>query len=267
MWDPKTYQRYGDERSRPFYDLVERVRATAPALIVDLGCGPGNLTSTLADRWPGAIVQGLDSSPEMIRAANELPQAHSEKLTFAVADASTWMPPAELDVLVANAVLQWVPGHRDLLSGWAERLKPDAWIAFQVPGNFEVASHRLNYELAASPHWTAVFGKLFADRRMVWDPADYADDLLAKGCDVDAWETTYLHLLPAEAGRAHPVLAWMEGTALRPVKAALATKPDGDRLWEEYREQLAARLEVAYPQRHGVVAFPFRRVFVVARKR
>ena len=267
MWDPNAYQRYGDERSRPFYELVGRVRAVAPELIVDLGCGPGNLTLSLADRWPQASVRGLDSSPEMIRAAQELPQARSEKVTFAVADALDWTPPPGLAVLVANAVLQWVPGHRDLLAGWCEHLKPDAWVAFQVPGNFEVASHRLLYELAASPHWTAVLGRLFDDRRMVWDPADYADDLLGQGFDVDAWETTYLHLLAAEEGRPHPVLAWMEGTALRPVKAALAAKPDGDRLWDEFRDQLAARLEVAYPQRHGKVAFPFRRVFVVARKR
>jgi trans-aconitate 2-methyltransferase len=267
MWDPKAYQRYGDERSRPFYELVGRVRAVAPDLIVDLGCGPGNLTATLADRWPQARIQGLDSSPEMIRAANEQAPTWSEKVTFATADARDWTPPPGLGVLVANAVLQWVPGHRELLAGWVDRLQPDAWVAFQVPGNFEVAAHRLLYELAASPHWTAVLGRLFADGRMVWDPADYTDDLLGQGCDVDAWETTYVHLLPVEDGRPHPVLAWMEGTALRPVKAALAAKPDGDRLWDEFRDQLAARLAVAYAPRHGMVAFPFRRVFVVARKR
>lgn len=267
MWDPKAYQRYGDERSRPFYELVGRVGAVAPELIVDLGCGPGNLTATLADRWPEASVQGLDSSPDMIRTANDLPQARSEKVTFAVADALDWAVPPGLDVLVANAVLQWVPGHRELAAGWAAALKPDAWFAFQVPGNFEVASHQLLYELAASPYWTGLLGRVFTERRMTWDPTDYADDLLAQGCDVDAWETTYVHLLPADANQPHPVLTWMEGTALRPIKAAVAGKPDAERLWDEFRSQLAARLEVAYPQRHGRVAFPFRRVFVVARKR
>lgn len=265
MWDPEAYQRYGNERSRPFYELVGRVGALAPELIVDLGCGPGNLTLALADRWPGASVQGLDSSPEMIRTAQELPAAASEKVAFAVADALEWVPPPGLDVLISNAVLQWVPGHRELLTGWADRLQPGAWIAFQVPGNFEVAAHQMLYELAASPHWTAVFGRIFADRRMVWDPEDYAGDLLGRGCDVDAWETTYLHLLPVEDGRPHPVLAWMEGTALRPVKAALAGHPE--HLWDEFRDQLATRLAVAYPQRNGVVAYPFRRIFVVARKR
>jgi trans-aconitate 2-methyltransferase len=265
MWDPNAYQRYADERSRPFYELVDRVGAVAPEHIVDLGCGPGNLTTTLADRWPQARIQGLDSSPEMIRAALERPETRPEEVTFAVADALEWVPPSGLDVLIANAVLQWVPGHRELLAAWADQLKPDAWIAFQVPGNFDAASHRLLYELAASPHWTAVFGRLFDDRRTVWDPADYADDLLARGWDVNAWETTYLHLLPADQERAHPVLAWMEGTALRPVKAALAGQPA--ELWSDFRAQLAARLAVAYPPRHGVVQFPFRRIFVVARKR
>ncbi len=265
MWDPKTYQRYGDERSRPFYELAGRVGAVAPELIVDLGCGPGNLTMTLADRWPHATVQGLDSSPDMIRAAQDPSVARSEKVTFAVADAMEWVPPANLGVLISNAVLQWVPGHRDLLVKWVDQLNADTWVAFQVPGNFEVASHRLLYELASSPHWAGVLGRLFEDRRVVWDPADYADDLLARGCDVDAWETTYLHLLSAEPDRPHPVLTWMEGTALRPVKAALAGKPA--HLWADFQQQLAARLEMAYPQRHGVVQFPFRRIFVVARKR
>jgi trans-aconitate 2-methyltransferase len=267
MWDPLVYQRFGDERSRPFYELMGRVGADAPDLIVDLGCGPGNLTVSLADRWPQASVQGLDSSADMVLSAQELPQARSGKVTFAVADARDWMPPAGTDVLVSNAVLQWVAGHRELLGGWVDALHPEAWLAFQVPGNFDGSSHQLLYELVASPHWTAILGGPVRDRGLVFEPADYADDLLARGCSVDAWETTYLHLLPARDGEPHPVLAWMEGTALRPVKAALAGKPDGRRHWDEFRAQLAARLAVAYPARHGVVAFPFRRIFVVAQKR
>jgi trans-aconitate 2-methyltransferase len=188
-------------------------------------------------------------------------------VTFAVADALEWTPPAGTDLIVANAVLQWVPGHRELLTGWVKALKPEAWLAFQVPGNFEGASHQLLFELAASPHWSALLGRTLRNDRVVWDPADYADDLLAQGCAVDAWETTYLHLLPARDGEPHPVLAWMEGTALRPVKAALVGRPDGEKLWDEFRAQLAARLAVAYPVRHAMVAFAFRRIFVVAQKR
>lgn len=266
MWDPKVYQGYGDERSRPFYDLTGRVGAHSPGLIVDLGCGPGNLTVTLSQRWPDARISGVDSSPEMIEAAGRLPEALAGRVGFTVGDVRDWTPGPEVDVVISNAVLHWVPGHRDLVTAWARASRPGGWLAFQVPGNFEGSSHELLRELAANPEWATVVGEQTRDRTAVWDPIDYARDLLGQGCSVDAWETTYLHQLPAVAGAAHPVLSWMEGTALRPVKAALAGHADGPARWDRFREQLQARLAVAYPAEHGVVCFPFRRVFVVARK-
>ena len=244
MWDPTIYQRYGDERSRPFFDLVARVRAEEPRSVVDLGCGPGRLTATLAERWPSARVTGVDSSPEMIAKAGQVIDAE-------LGDVREWSPAADVDVLVTNATLQWVPGHPDLLVRWARELPAGAWIAMQVPGNFDAPSHRalravgrrhqLDDVLRAAP---------------VLDPAGYAALFAGR---VDAWETTYLHLLPDD-GPEHPVLRWMEGTALRPVRARL-----DDAAWQDFRDALAARLADAYPARDGLVAFPFRRIFVVAR--
>jgi len=263
MWDPKVYQRYGDERSRPFYDLTARVGCHTPVLIVDLGCGPGNLTVTLPQRWPGARIEGYDSSGEMIESASTLPEARSGQVKFAVGDVRAWAPSAETDVVISNAVLQWVPGHRELLRSWAGGLRTGAWLAFQVPGNFDAPSHQLLRELAGSPEWAGRISGL-RDGGAVWEPVEYAGDLLETGCDVDAWETTYLHLLPVAPDGPHPVLAWMEGTALRPVRAALADRPQD---WARFREQLQDRLAVAYPARQGVVGFPFRRIFVAAAKR
>jgi trans-aconitate 2-methyltransferase len=250
---------------------MARVGCHTPGHIVDLGCGPGNLTVTLSQRWPEARVEGIDSSPEMIESATELPDARAGRVGFAVGDIRGWTPPADVDVIISNAALQWVTGHRELVSGWAAALRPGAWLAFQVPGNFDGSSHQLLRELAGSPEWAGELGAELRDRTVVWDPADYARDLLAAGCTVDAWETTYLHQLPAGPGAAHPVLAWMEGTALRPVKAALAGRQsdlaDGSARWDRFRGQLQTRLAEAYPAEYGVVGFPFRRVFVVARKR
>ncbi|MFI7607242.1 trans-aconitate 2-methyltransferase [Micromonospora sp. NPDC049366] len=255
MWDPATYLRYDDERSRPFHDLVARIAAHRPRTVVDLGCGPGRLTATLADRWPGSRVRGLDSSPEMIARASTL----GAPVEYDVGDVRDWRPTPDVDVLVTNAVLQWVPGHRDLLRRWAHELPVGAWLAVQVPGNFDAPSHRALREVAGRPAWRGELLPLLREAP-VDDAVGYAALLAGAGCAVDAWETTYVHLLSAPADAAHPVLTWMEGTALRPVRAAL----DAAR-WADFRAELEVRLDEAYPARGGQVYFPFRRVFVVAR--
>ncbi|MFE9693321.1 trans-aconitate 2-methyltransferase [Micromonospora sp. NPDC005806] len=255
MWDPTTYLRYGDERSRPFHDLVARVPAEQPRAVVDLGCGPGTLTATLAGRWPGARVGGIDSSPEMIGRAAGL----DTPATFAVGDVRSWRPEPDVDVVVCNAVLQWVPGHQDLLTRWAAELPRGAWLAFQVPGNFAAPSHRALREVAGRNRWRDTLAPLLREAP-VDDPVDYAARLVGAGCAVDAWETTYVHLFPAAADADHPVLTWMEGTALRPVRAALDAAG-----WADFRAELGVRLAEAYPVRQGQVYFPFRRIFVVAR--
>lgn len=255
MWDPASYLRYSDERSRPFHDLVARVPAHRPRAVVDLGCGPGHLTATLAQRWPGSRVVGLDSSPEMIDRAGTL----AAPVTYAVGDLHDWRPEPNVDVLVTSAVLQWVPGHERLLTRWARELPAGAWLAVQVPGNFAAPSHHALREVAGQGPWRADLLPLLREAP-VRDAVGYAELLAGAGCAVDAWETTYVHVLPAPGDADHPVLTWMEGTALRPVRAAL-----DDPAWSAFRDTLGKRLAEVYPVRHGRVYFPFRRVFFVAR--
>lgn len=254
-WDPDQYARYADERGRPFADLLARVAAPAPRRVVDLGCGPGNLTVTLAGRWPGAAVEGVDSSAEMIGRASA---AGYDRVEFRVGDVREWTMPADCDLLVSNAVLQWVPGHEALLRSWAAALPAGGWLAFQVPGNFDSPSHTLLRELASSPRWAPLIGPgVLRHHDAVATPADYATLLLDAGLRVDVWETTYLHLLAGP----DPVLEWMRGTGLRPVLGALATD-DAARFEAEY----AAALPAAYPPtEHGTV-LEYRRIFAVAHK-
>jgi trans-aconitate 2-methyltransferase len=254
MWDPGQYQRFSDERSRPFTDLIARVGAEDPAMVVDLGCGPGNLTADLARRWPGATVRGIDSSPAMIEAARR--EEKPPQLTFEVADLRDWTPAAPVDVIVSNAVLQWVPGHLDLLPRWVNALTPGGWLAFQLPGNFDQPPHAAISEMAASPRWRPLLG----DReftRQAGDMTGYLDVLAGAGCRVDAWETTYLHVLAGP----DPVVEWVKGTALRPVLAAL-DEPQTAEFLAEY----ADRMRRAYPARPYGTVLPFRRVFVVAQR-
>ena len=251
-WDPDRYLTYADERGRPFVELVNRVGATEPAEVVDLGCGPGNLTGLLAERWPQAHVVGLDSSPEMIAKAATLGQ----RVDYAVADLREWRPAAPVDVLVSNATLQWVLGHLELLPALVEALAPGGWFAFQVPGNFGEPSHTIRAELAAEPPYAAWTADVATPDSH--DPADYYDALAATGCAVDVWETTYLHVLRGP----DPVFTWVSGTGARPTLQALP-----EELRESYEVEFKRRLADAYPVRaDGTVLMPFRRVFAVAQR-
>ncbi|MDP9239921.1 MAG: trans-aconitate 2-methyltransferase [Actinomycetota bacterium] len=255
MWDPVAYQQYGDERTRPFGDLLARVRADDPRLVVDLGCGPGDQTASLLQRWPTATVVGVDSSAEMIDAA----QAHAVpgRLTFVRGDAREWLPDRPVDVLVSNATLQWIPDHLGLLPALARSLAPGGWLAFQVPGNFDAPSHTELTALRQSPRWHDRLAADAARGAAVHEPAAYLSALLHLGLTADVWETTYLHVLVGEDA----VLEWTKGTALRPVFAVL----DGAER-EQFVADYAARLRAAYPRGEFGTVFPFRRIFAVARR-
>ena len=250
-WDPDRYLTYADERGRPFVELLARVDATDPGDVVDLGCGPGNLTVLLAERWPRARVRGLDSSPEMIAAARDA----GGRVSFDVADLRDWRPDRPVDVLVSNATLQWVPGHLELLPDLVRRVAAGGWLAFQVPGNFDEPSHTIRRDLAVQEEYAAYTAGVSVP--VSHDPATYLDVLSGLGCRVDAWETTYLHVLEGP----DPVFTWVSGTGARPTLQAL---PDDVR--PRFEEEFRRRLAEAYPTRgDGTVVLPFRRVFVVAR--
>jgi len=252
MWDPNKYLAFADHRGRPFHDLVNRIGAEQPRRVVDLGCGPGNLTETLSVRWPDATIEALDSSPDMVEAAR------ARGIDAHVADVNEWHPEQDTDVVVTNAVLQWVPGHPDLMRTWVGELPPGAWLAVQVPGNLGAPSHQAIRDLVDTPRWRDVLTDLrLREEDQVLDPQGSADLLTDAGCAVDAWETTYLQQLAGP----DPVLEWVTGTALRPIRAAL---DEAD--WQTFRAELGAQLRSAYPARpDGTTWFPFRRVFVVAR--
>ena len=273
MWDATLYLRFGGERARPFFDLLARVGAEMPRYVIDMGCGPGNLTATLAERWPSATVCGVDNSPQMIETARQLVPApalrpagspgsgsvmtsHAPGLSFMLDDIRHWEPQSLPDVIVSNAVLQWVPDHRELLVRWADRLADGGWLAFQVPGNFDQPSHVILREMAESARWRSLLRDVELNRQSA-DPAEYVELLAGAGCEVDAWETTYVHILQGS----DPVLEWYQGTGLRPVLAVLDAGQAADFLAE-----YGAKIRVAYPPGPFGTVLPFRRVFTVAHR-
>ncbi len=221
--------------------------------MVDLGCGEGALTASLAQRWPGARVTGVDSSATMLDAA----AAHAVpgRVEFALGDVQDWRPDGPVDVLVTNAVLHWLPGHEHLLARWATQLTPGGELALQVPGNFRAPTHTLLADLCRSPRWAAQLADAASRTDAVLEPAGYSDVLTAAGLTADAWETTYLHVLSGP----DPVLDWVRSTQLRPLLALL-----GDDDGAEFTAAYAAALREAYPPRpDGTTLLPFRRVFAV----
>lgn len=240
-WDPAKYTEFADDRNRPFFDLTQRIRADRPRTVVDMGCGPGNLTAALAERWPSASVVGLGASPRMVGAARG---AHrGANLAFRRLEATGWTPGSDVDLLVSNAMLQWVPDHMDVLAGWLDALERGAWFAAQVPGNFDAPSHRIMRDLAASPGWSGMLGGVLRGPDTVAEPSEYLRILLRNGFIADVWETTYQQVLPGQ----DPVLEWVRGTALRPVLAAL-----DDDAASDFQCEYGRLVRAAYP------AFPIR---------
>lgn len=251
MWDVSQYGKFRDARKRPFFELLARVEADAPAHVADLGCGTGDLTRVLAERWPGARVYGVDASEAMVNEARQ--RALPGRLDFKLADLGAWTPPAPLDVLISNAALHWLPEHPVLLRRLAGLLAPGGVLAFQVPANFDAPSHQRIDEVREHPRFAAkLSGVLKGHAESL---ADYEALLAGLGLTVDAWETRYLHVLPGEDA----VLQWLLGTTLRPVLAALGAEEG-----EAFLGLLRPLLRQDYPAAERGTPFLFTRRFVVA---
>ncbi len=253
-WNAAQYLKFEDERTRPPSDLIARVPLADPAFCVDLGCGPGNSTELIVRRFPGAAVEGMDSSPDMLdKARSRLPG-----VSFSLGDVATWTPSRAPDLLFANAVLQWVPGHAALLPRLAGLLAPGGVLAAQMPDNLDEPSHLSIPEAAAAGPWATRLKGAEEARGAIGSFEDYWRWLRGAGCAVDLWRTTYVHPL---AG-ADAIVEWFRSTALKPWLGRLeAAEREG--FLAAYRERIAT----AYPaEPDGTVLLRFPRLFIVAKR-
>jgi len=252
-WNPAQYERFRTARERPGQDLLAAIPPLDPGQIVDLGCGTGYLTRQLGQNFPRARVTGVDNDRAMLAKAAAEPSG----VTWELGDAAQWRPGRPVDLIFSNAALQWLPDHHALFPHLAGALAADGVLAIQMPRNFNAPSHRLLQELATEGPWADTLkGALHHDTVLAPD-AYYR--LLRPHCrQLDIWETEYLHILPGP----DPVLEWVKGTTLLPVMARL----DED-MAATFRDLYAERLRTAYPpERDDHTLFPFRRLFIVARK-
>lgn len=251
-WSAATYLRFENERTRPASDLLARVPLASARRVVDLGCGPGNSTELLARRYPDADLCGVDTSSDMLAAARKrLPSAR-----FVEADVAAWTPDQPVDLLYANASLQWLPGHGTLLPRLMGLLNPGGALAVQMPDNLTEPSHVAMHELAAEPEWRDRMSGAAASRTRILPAEGYYDLLRPLAAAADIWRTTYLHPLDG----AEAIAGWLRSTGLRPFLAPL-TEPERERFVRLYTERVRAH----YPSRvDGKVLLRFPRLFIVA---
>lgn len=251
-WSPGTYLQYASERGRPYADLIARVPIT-PATVVDLGCGPGQLSAMLRERWPGVRIVGVDSSPEMIERAR-LDDAVGGT-TYELGDIATWQAERPVDLLISNAAFQWVPEQLEVVPRLRDSVADGGVLAFQVPNNYAETCHVLLRDLARQSRFAPHLAHVDGSRGV--DPRTYLELLADDGWSLDAWETTYLHLLDGEDA----VFRWLSGTGARPYLQALP-----DDLRTDFEAAYRAALREAYPRHPYGTVLPFRRTFVVARR-
>jgi trans-aconitate 2-methyltransferase len=251
-WSAAQYVKFEEERTRPVRDLVARIPLAHVSSAADLGCGPGNSTEGLRERYPGALIVGVDSSADMIEAARE----RIPDVDFEIADLRDWRADGPLDVILANAVLQWLPDHEALLPALIAQLRPGGALAVQTPDNLDEPSHRLMREIAGAGPWAAKLKDAGAARAERHGPEWYFRLMRGHASRVDVWRTTYYHPL---AG-AHAIVEWVKGTGLRPF-----IDPLEDRERETYLARYEAAIADAYPtEADGTVLLPFPRLFFVA---
>lgn len=250
-WDPDRYLAFADLRLRPALDLLARVPVEAPASVVDLGCGAGNVTRVLRQRWPAAHITGIDGSPEMLATA----RGEAADIDWHQADINAWQPQAPVDVLYSNAALHWVRDHATLFPRLFAMVAAGGALAVQMPRNPDAPFQRLMEEVARDgPWWDRLAPLLRPDP--VAEPGFYYDLLAPAAARVELWETTYSQVLSGD----NPVVDWVKGSRLRPLLAAL----DEPRR-SEYEAEYGARVRAAYPRlADGHTMLPFHRLFLIA---
>lgn len=253
-WSAEQYLKFEDERTRPARDLLAQVPLGEAGHVFDLGCGPGNSTELLIERFGAAAVTGLDSDDDMLaKARKRLPDT-----PFLKADLASWTPPQPADLLYANAVFQWLPDHLSVLARLMDHLTPGGVLAVQMPDNLDQPTHLLMEETGAAGPWKEAFAGGRLRRAHLPSPAGYMERLSPKASRVDVWHTIYYHPM----ANAEAIVEWVKGTGLRPYLAAAGTENEAAFL-ADYTD----RIRQAFPpMADGRVLLKFPRFFVVAVK-
>lgn len=251
-WDSRQYLKFENERTQPAIDLANRIKIQNPQRIVDIGCGPGNSTQVLAQKYPNAKILGVDSSPDMIETAKK---EHPE-IDFMQCDASRdlAMLGGEYDIVFSNACIQWIPEHERLIPNMIALLKKGGVLAVQTPMNYQEPVHKITDQVIASEKWKVDMPV----KRVLYNltQSGYFDLLSQIASSFYLWEIVYYHKMQTHVD----ILEWYRGTGLRPFFNIL---PDYKK--KAFEQDILSELELAYPvQKSGGILFKFPRLFFVA---
>jgi trans-aconitate 2-methyltransferase len=251
-WDPNQYLKFSDERVRPALDLLARVPLESARLVIDLGCGTGNMTTILKHRFAAADVLGVDGSESMLAKA----RAAAPACRFEIGDFATWAPASAPDLIFSNAALHWVTHHEVLFPRLVSLLAPGGVLAVQMPAMHDAPLRRLQIEVSRQEPFAAHMGEA-SYARDIPAPGTYYDLIRPLVASLDIWETTYLHVLRGDDA----ITEWAAGSSLRPFLDRLPTALRG-----EYRAAYSRAVAPHYPRRaDGMTLLPFKRFFLVAR--
>lgn len=252
-WNPSQYEKFRNERSQPFFDLLALVHPEPGMRVVDLGCGTGELTRTLHEKLGSIETLGIDSSDAML----ERTAASAVKgLTFQKGDIATFAPEEPFDLVFSNAALQWIDGHDTLIPRLAGLVAPGGQIAFQVPANFDHPSHTVAAEVAREEPFRNAFAG-HPRTSPVLAPETYAAILDRLGF---AKQLVRLQVYVHHLASRDEVVEWVKGTLLTEYEKRLS--PDlFPAFLARYREALTARLADTRPH-----FYPFKRILAWVRK-
>jgi trans-aconitate 2-methyltransferase len=251
-WSAKLYTAFEDERTRPVRDLLNAVPAGEARFAVDLGCGPGNSTEVLASCAPGAAITGIDSSPDMIKAArHRLPHVN-----FEVGTIQDWRPDTPPDLILSNAALHWVPNHANLLPRLAGMLTEGGKLAIQLPDNLADVAQVLMLKVASQGAWAARLAGAQGARTPIGSIGFYYDLLKPVCARVDIWRTDYVHPLAGPAA----IVAFFRSTGLLPFLGPL-NADEREEFLARYLDEVVQAYDV---QQDGTVLLHMQRLFIVA---
>ncbi|MBI9084145.1 MAG: methyltransferase domain-containing protein [Desulfobacterales bacterium] len=250
-WKPDLYMRFNSERTQPSIDLIYRIAQVEPKSIIDIGCGPGNSTRVLVNRWPKSKIIGIDSSAAMIQKARQ----DYPNQEWVIADATSYEPEIKFDIVFSNAAIQWIPNHEALLMRFYSFLSDRGIVAIQIPQFWDMSLGQIINNIANKNRWrerTAGISSLFT----IENRSFYYDILSKLFSSIEMWETQYMHILESHGA----IIEMMRSTGLKPY----LEKIDNDADKEVFEGAVLEEIKKAYPiQKNGKVILPFKRLFFI----